>query len=58
MSLPINKNPFTSTAKWTSQLIDQVKINIDEIRETTSDFARKAVGADCVRGPPPGEWPP
>ncbi|KAJ4002538.1 hypothetical protein NW766_012863, partial [Fusarium irregulare] len=41
MSLPANKNPFTSVGKWTQALMDQIEINIDDIKETTSDFTRK-----------------
>ncbi|KAF5530701.1 hypothetical protein FNAPI_13495 [Fusarium napiforme] len=41
MSLPTNKNPFTSVGKWTQALVDQLDIEIDDIKETTSDFTRK-----------------
>lgn len=41
MSLPAGKNPFHSTGKWNPANLKDIIVEIDEIKETTSDFTRK-----------------
>ncbi|KAL4766738.1 hypothetical protein BDW60DRAFT_201843 [Aspergillus nidulans var. acristatus] len=36
-----DKNPFASVSKWTEKFLDEVTIDISDIKETTSDFTRK-----------------
>ncbi|KHN93715.1 uncharacterized protein MAM_08428 [Metarhizium album ARSEF 1941] len=41
MSLPGGKNPFNSVGKWNLDNLKNVAVEIDEVKETTSDFTRR-----------------
>ncbi|KAM4067447.1 hypothetical protein HRG_012263 [Hirsutella rhossiliensis] len=40
MSLNPSKNPFPNIGKWTPELLNQIEIVIDDVKETTSPFTR------------------